>query len=70
MPATTVEGKLPLPQNTELRREIEQIIVNSEVWLNTPHPELHNHKPIEFLESGREQPLRDLVAAIKYGQFS
>lgn len=54
----------------DLRRKIERLIADPETWLNTPHPLLAEHRPAEFLQAGRERPLRDLIAAIEYGQFA
>ena len=66
---------IPLDQLTpeerdELKLDIQQLFVHPDLWLNTPHPLLDGHKPVEFLEPGREEPLRDLIAAIKYGIFA
>lgn len=57
-------------ERAELMRDIQQLFVHPEQWLNTPHHLLDNHKPCEFLEPGRERPLFDLVGAIKYGLFA
>ena len=66
---------IPLDQLTpeehaELELDIQRLFVHPEQWLNTPHHLLDGHKPVEFLEPGREEPLRDLIAAIKYGIFA
>ena len=54
----------------DLLGDIRRLFVDPDAWLNTPHPELEEHRPVEFLEAGREQPLRDLIAGIKYGLFA
>ena len=56
--------------HAELMGDIQRLFVNPDAWLNTPHPELQGHRPVEFLQAGREQPLRDLVAGIKFGLFA
>ncbi len=57
-------------ERAELIRDINSLFVHPEQWLDTPHHLLSNHKPLEFLEPGREAPLYNLIGMIKYGLFA
>ena len=55
---------------SELMKDIEDIFADPEAWLNTPLIELGGRKPIDLIGTPEEQLVRNMIGAIKYGQFS
>ena len=61
----------PSPQTkSDLLKDIEDIFADPEAWLNTPLIELRGQKPIDLIGTPDEELVRNMIAAIKYGQFS
>ena len=55
---------------SELMKDIDDIFADPEAWLNTPLIELAGRKPIDLIGTPEEQLVRNMIGAIKYGQFS
>ena len=51
----------------DVREEAKRIVADPDLWLVSPHEFLGGCSPKELLEQGKEQPVRDLLRAIKYG---
>jgi uncharacterized protein (DUF2384 family) len=55
---------------SELLNDIEDIFADPQAWLNTPLIELAGRKPIDLIGTPEERLVRNMIGAIKYGQFS
>jgi uncharacterized protein (DUF2384 family) len=55
---------------SDLLKDIEDIFADPEAWLNTPLIQLRGRKPIDLIGTPEEELVRNMIAAIKYGQFS
>jgi len=56
----------------ELRRELEEVVLEPDLWLKTPHEMLGGKEPIELALSGKEgkEIVLNLIRLIKSGSFS
>ncbi len=64
--SSTSNGLLPGEQ-PNIQRDVEDLISDSDKWLKTPNDRLGGNKPADLIGTDREQLLRDLLRAIKYG---
>lgn len=62
------------PQSiNDLRDEIADVILDPDLWIETPNDQLGGRKPIDLVNSADEaerQRVRDLIEAIKHGMFT
>lgn len=65
MPSTT-NGLLP-DEDADIRKEVKALVANPSMWLAAPNDQLGGQKPRDLIGTDREQLLRDLLRAIKYG---
>ena len=60
--------------DTDIDRDIldliDEVVPQSQQWLDTPHNLLGSEKPRQLIGTNREFILRNLVRALKQGQFS
>jgi uncharacterized protein (DUF2384 family) len=63
---STVNGLLP-GEKANIRQEIKTLIAEPAKWLDMPNDQLGGLKPRDLIGTDREQLLRDLLRAIKYG---
>jgi uncharacterized protein (DUF2384 family) len=61
-----VNGLLP-GEKADIREEIATLVADPAQWLDTPNDQLGGQKPRDLIGTEREQLLRDLLRAIKYG---
>jgi hypothetical protein len=61
-----VNGLLP-GEKADIRQEIASLVADPVKWLATPNDQLGGLKPQDLIGTPREQLLRDLLRAIKYG---
>ena len=56
----------------KMRREAEEVALDPDRWLRTPHDLLGGREPIDLIRSGEagEQLVRDLLESIKHGMFT
>lgn len=56
----------------KMRREAEEVVLDPDRWLRTPHDLLGGREPIDLIRSGEagEQLVRDLLESIKHGMFT
>jgi uncharacterized protein (DUF2384 family) len=54
-------------EKKDIRKEIEALIAQPDKWLKTPNDQLGGERPRDLIGTEREQLLRDLLRAIKYG---
>jgi uncharacterized protein (DUF2384 family) len=54
-------------EDPDIRKEVADLVVEPSEWLNTPNSCLGGEKPVDLIGTNREQLLRDLLRAIKYG---
>jgi hypothetical protein len=62
----TVNGLLP-DEKADIRQEIDALIADPAQWQDAPNDQLGGQKPKDLIGTEREQLLRDLLRAIKYG---
>ncbi|MCI0525727.1 MAG: MbcA/ParS/Xre antitoxin family protein [Acidobacteria bacterium] len=55
-----------------IRREAEEVVLDPDRWLRTPHDLLGGREPIDLIRLGDEgeQIVRDLLESIKHGMFT
>jgi uncharacterized protein (DUF2384 family) len=63
---STINGLLP-GEKKDIHQEIKTLIAEPAQWLDTPNDQLGGRKPKDLIGTDREQLLRDLLRAIKYG---
>ena len=51
----------------DIREEVKRLVVDADLWFNTPHQHLGGKTPNEVMASGEVQAVRDLLRGIKYG---
>ena len=66
---STVNGLLP-DEQADIRQEIVTLVDQPDKWLEMPNNRLGGQKPKDLIGTEREQLLRDLLRAIKYGMSS
>jgi len=54
-------------EQTNIRDEVANLVDNPTQWLDFPNSQLGGVKPKELIGTNREQLLRDLLRAIKFG---
>ena len=54
-------------ERKDIRKEITALIDEPNKWLKTPNDQLGGERPKDLIGTEREQLLRDLLRAIKYG---
>jgi hypothetical protein len=56
----------------ELRHELEEVVLEPDLWLKTPHAMLGGKEPIELALSGKEgkEIVLNLIRLIRSGSFS
>jgi uncharacterized protein (DUF2384 family) len=59
-------GLLP-GEKADIREEAAEMIAEPEKWLDMPNAMLGGEKPNDLIGTDREQLVRDLLRAIKYG---
>lgn len=64
--AVTRNGLLP-GEKKDIRQEIAALAAQPAKWLDMPNAQLGGLKPKDLIGTPREQLLRDLLRAIKYG---
>ena len=57
-------------EHADIREDVAEILAEPERWLDTPNERLGGEKPRDLIGTDREQHLRDLLRAVKYGLFS
>jgi len=57
-------------ETADMRNLILKVIPDPEQWMDTPHYLLGGNKPKDLIGTDKEEPLRDLVRAIKIGMPS
>lgn len=60
----------PATSQTELQQEIEEVIADPEVWLQTPNFHFGGMKPQELIDRDILDPIHNLIGMIKQGMFS
>ena len=65
--ATSAANGLFPDEESDIQKEVEHLIAEPGKWLNAPNSQLGGAKPKDLIGSNREQILRDLLRAIKYG---
>lgn len=60
----------PADDRAALMDDIRGLIPHSDLWLNTGNTLFMGRTPIDLIGTEDEQRLREVVGAIKYGQFS
>jgi hypothetical protein len=66
---SSVNGLLP-GEKADIREEVAALIAEPEKWLDMPNNQLGGEKPKDLIGTEREQLLRDLLRAIKYGMMT
>ena len=59
-------GLLP-GEDADILREVGNLVADPESWLDASHARLGGNRPRDLIGTDREQFLRDLLRAIKYG---
>jgi hypothetical protein len=59
-------GLLP-DEHADIRLDVADLIADPAQWLDMPNSQLAGQKPNDLIGTEREQLLRDLLRAIKYG---
>ncbi len=59
-------GKFP-GEKQDIRKEIEALVKEPRRWMDAPNDQLGGEKPRDLIGTNREQRLRDLLRAIRYG---
>jgi uncharacterized protein (DUF2384 family) len=54
-------------EKKDIRKEIEALVDEPEKWLDAPNDQLGGERPRDLISTDREQVLRDLLRAIRYG---
>ena len=57
----------------QIRKEADEVVLDSDRWLRTPHEMLGGREPVDLINSDREADRRivwDLIESIKYGLFT
>ena len=62
----SANGLLP-GEKKDIRQEIRAMVAEPAKWLDMPNDRLGGEKPKDLIGTEREQLLRDLLRAIKYG---
>ena len=57
-------------EKADIREEVAALIAEPERWLEMPNDRLGGEKPNDLIGTDREQHLRDLLRALKYGLYS
>lgn len=65
-PSTRSNGLLP-GEDRDIWREMANVVDNPDKWATMPNDQLGGQKPKDLIDSNREQQVRDLLRAIKYG---
>jgi hypothetical protein len=60
------DGLLP-GEEEDIRREAASVVADPGGWLNEPNDQLGGQRPNDLIGTDREQHVRDLLRAIKYG---
>jgi hypothetical protein len=63
---TMRNGKFP-GEKQDIRKEIEALVKEPSRWMDAPNDQLGGEKPRDLIGTDREQRLRDLLRAIRYG---
>ena len=50
-------------ENIEIRKIAEKKLCNPQMWLETPHSDLGNRRPIDVLETCENYKVRDILTA-------
>ena len=66
-PVISMPNGLFLGEDPDIRKEVADLLADPSEWLNTPNARLGGKKPGDLIGTDREQLLRDLLRAIKYG---
>ena len=64
-----VKKQPPSPQES-IRAELETIVDNPGLWLDSPNPLFGGRKPGELIGTEDEKLLREWIGAVKHGMFS
>lgn len=64
----TLETRSKLPE--ELWREAREVLADPDLWIDTPHEQLGGLAPSELIDRGVIAPVRDLLRAIRQGDFT
>jgi uncharacterized protein (DUF2384 family) len=56
------------PQDVE--REVEELVVNAQEWLDTPNDRFEGRSPRSLIHTPEEQRLRELLDSIKHGMVA
>ena len=64
--SSQVNSLLP-GEEADIRKEIATLVAEPDRWLEAPNDQLGGLKPKDLIGTAREQLLRDLLRAIKYG---
>ncbi|HYH85711.1 MAG TPA: MbcA/ParS/Xre antitoxin family protein [Pyrinomonadaceae bacterium] len=61
-----------LPTTEELKKEIEEVVLDAPNWLLTPNDQLGGRQPIELVNGGEEDRLQvyNLIKAIEHGMMT
>jgi hypothetical protein len=54
-------------EDPDIRKEVADLVADPSEWLSTPNTRLGGMKPEDLIGTDREQLLRDLLRAVKYG---
>jgi hypothetical protein len=54
-------------ESPDIRQDVADLIARPDEWMDTPNNQLGGEKPRDFVGTNREQLLRDLLRAVKYG---
>ena len=66
-PVISMSNDLFPDEEPDIRKEVADLVADPSEWLNTPNTRLGGKKPRDLIGTDREQLLRDLLRAIKYG---
>jgi hypothetical protein len=53
-----------------LRRELQNILADPDLWLNSPNDRFGGRLPVELIGTDDEHLLREWVAAVQHGIMS
>jgi len=65
----SANGLLP-GEHKDILIDVLDLIPDPDAWLDTPNARFAGDKPRELIGTDREWNLRNMLRAIKYGQFS
>ena len=65
----SANGLLP-GEHADILKDVHIQIPDADVWLDTPNERFDLKKPRDVIGTDREWILRDILRAVKYGQFS